>query len=197
MARQSVARLRHDPMMAMLAGKLAARREDCAPVAGKSTLILLELSKLEPPRYLQDQPQFDGLLVDLFVEAHERAPKQMILDLDATDGSAAPRAGGAVLPYVFCGRHLSGPPGVIIGVRDEAVDGGLEIDHATEDTALQSLLGKFSEEPLVCVEPRARGWREVEGKRGRERRPTQSLEFRRLAAEILPRIPAMQYCCGC
>src|ERR1700756_1239448 len=29
--------LRHDPMMALLAGKLEARREDCAPVAGKST----------------------------------------------------------------------------------------------------------------------------------------------------------------
>jgi hypothetical protein len=26
--------LRHDPMMAILAGKLTARREDCAPVAG-------------------------------------------------------------------------------------------------------------------------------------------------------------------
>ena len=30
--------LRHDPIMAVLAGKLTARREDCAPVAGKSTL---------------------------------------------------------------------------------------------------------------------------------------------------------------
>src|SRR5262245_9043175 len=30
--------LRHDPMMAVLAGKLEARREECAPVAGKSTL---------------------------------------------------------------------------------------------------------------------------------------------------------------
>ena len=30
--------LRHDPMMAVLAGKLAARRKECAPVAGKSTL---------------------------------------------------------------------------------------------------------------------------------------------------------------
>ena len=29
--------LRHDPVMAMLAGKLQARRRDCAPVAGKST----------------------------------------------------------------------------------------------------------------------------------------------------------------
>ena len=27
--------LRHDPVMAILAGKLEARREDCAPVAGK------------------------------------------------------------------------------------------------------------------------------------------------------------------
>src|SRR5436853_3416183 len=34
--------LRHDPMMAVLAGKLEARREDCAPIAGKSTLNRLE-----------------------------------------------------------------------------------------------------------------------------------------------------------
>jgi hypothetical protein len=38
-------------MMAVLAGKLVARREGCAPVAGKSTLNRLELSKLEPTRY--------------------------------------------------------------------------------------------------------------------------------------------------
>ncbi len=35
--------LRHDPIMATLAGKLKAHREDCAPVAGKSTLNRLEL----------------------------------------------------------------------------------------------------------------------------------------------------------
>src|SRR5271167_408709 len=51
----------------------------------------------------------------------------------------------------------------MVGLRDEAVDSSLEIDHASEDTALQSLLGKFGEEPLDCVEPRARGRREVEG----------------------------------
>jgi hypothetical protein len=38
-------------MMAVLAGKLEARRKDCAPIAGKSTLNRLELSKLEPTRY--------------------------------------------------------------------------------------------------------------------------------------------------
>jgi hypothetical protein len=36
--------LRHDPLMAVLAGKLEARRQGCAPVAGKSTLNRLELS---------------------------------------------------------------------------------------------------------------------------------------------------------
>jgi len=44
-------KLRHDPMMPVLAGKLEARRQDCAPVAGKSTLNRLERSKLEPDRY--------------------------------------------------------------------------------------------------------------------------------------------------
>ena len=61
---------------------------------------------------------------------------------------------------------VSGPDegfGLLVGLRDEAVDGGLKIDHATEDTALSSLLGKSGEEPLDCVEPRAGGWREVKG----------------------------------
>jgi Transposase DDE domain group 1 len=43
--------LRHDPVMAVLGGKLEARRADCAPLAGKSTLNRLELSRPEPTRY--------------------------------------------------------------------------------------------------------------------------------------------------
>jgi Transposase DDE domain group 1 len=43
--------LRHDPVMAVLGGKLEARRSDCAPLAGKSTLNRLELSREEPTRY--------------------------------------------------------------------------------------------------------------------------------------------------
>jgi hypothetical protein len=39
--------LHHDPTQAVLAGKLAARRANCAPVAGKSTLNRLELSGAE------------------------------------------------------------------------------------------------------------------------------------------------------
>ena len=36
---------------------------------------------------------------------------------------------------------------MMVGLGDEAVDSGLEIDNASEDTTLKSLLGKFGEEP--------------------------------------------------
>jgi Transposase DDE domain group 1 len=112
--------LRHDPLMAVLAGKLAAKREECAPVAGKSTLNRLELSQLAPTRYhkISHNPvAVKNLLVDLFIEAHERAPRQIILDLDATDDPLHGEQEGrffhgyydcyCYLPlYVFCGRHL-------------------------------------------------------------------------------------------
>jgi hypothetical protein len=112
--------LRHDPVMAVLAGKTRARREDCAPVAGKSTLNRLELSRPEPSRYHKiayNGPAIERLLVDVFVEAHRRPPEQIILDLDATDDPLHGRQEGrffhgyydgyCYLPlYVFCGRHL-------------------------------------------------------------------------------------------
>jgi hypothetical protein len=112
--------LRHDPMMAVLAGKLEARRSDCAPVAGKSTLNRLERSVLEPTRYhrISHNPvAIRNLFVDLFLEAHERAPAQIILDLDATDDPVHGEQEGrffhgyydcyCYLPlYVFCGRDL-------------------------------------------------------------------------------------------
>ena len=112
--------LRHDPMMAVLAGKLEGRREDCAPVAGKSTLNRLELSCLEPTRYhkVSHNPiAIKRLMVDLFLEAHDRAPSEIILDLDATDDPVHGAQDGrffhgyydcyCYLPlYVFCGRHL-------------------------------------------------------------------------------------------
>ena len=80
--------LRCDPVMAVLAGKLQARRADCAPLAGKSTLNRLELSRPEPTRYHKishDPAAIEPLFVDLFLEAHRGAPEQIILDLDATD----------------------------------------------------------------------------------------------------------------
>jgi Transposase DDE domain group 1 len=80
--------LRHDPVMAVLAGKLKARREDCAPVAGKSTLNRLELSRPQPSRYHKighDPAAIEALFVTLFLEAHKVPPKEIVLDLDATD----------------------------------------------------------------------------------------------------------------
>src|SRR5512142_934245 len=124
--------LRHDPMMAVLAGKLVARREDCAPVAGKSTLNRLELSKLEPTRYhkISHNPvAIRNLFVDLFLEAHARAPRQIILDLDATDDPLHGEQEGrffhgyydcyCYLPlYIFCGRHL-----LVAKLRPANIDG--------------------------------------------------------------------------
>jgi Transposase DDE domain group 1 len=112
--------LRHDPMMAVLAGKLSGRRRECAAVAGKSTLNRLELSRPEPTRYHKisyDGAAIERLFVELFLEAHRRAPKQIILDLDATDDPVHGEQEGrffhgyyghyCYLPlYIFCGRHL-------------------------------------------------------------------------------------------
>ncbi len=112
--------LRHDPLMAVLAGKLEARREDCAPVAGKSTLNRLELSRERPTKYRKiahEPAAIEALFVDLLLEAHDRPPQQIILDLDATDDPLHGDQEGrffhgyydcyCYLPlYVFCGRHL-------------------------------------------------------------------------------------------
>lgn len=112
--------LRHDPVMAVLAGKLAASRSDCAPVAGKSTLNRLELSQPEPTRYAKiaaDPAAIASLFVDLFLDAHNKPPAAITLDLDATDDPLHGHQEGrffhgyydsyCYLPlYIFCGRHL-------------------------------------------------------------------------------------------
>jgi hypothetical protein len=112
--------LRHDPTLAVLAGKLSARRKGCAPLAGKSTLNRLELGGPELTRYHRiawDGAKIEGLFVDLFLEAHQHPPKQIILDLDATDDPLHGHQEGrffhgyydcyCYLPlYIFSGRHL-------------------------------------------------------------------------------------------
>jgi hypothetical protein len=113
--------LRHDPVLAVLAGKLEARRPDCAPLAGKSTLNRLEHAPSgEPGRYHRishDGAAVEALFVDLFLDAHRLAPRQIVLDLDATDVPLHGHQEGrffhgyydayCYLPlYIFCGRHL-------------------------------------------------------------------------------------------
>lgn len=113
--------LRHDPLMAVLAGKLKAYRKGCAPVAGKSTLNRLEHAPQgAPTRYHKighDGAAIEKLFVDLFLEAHAGAPDEIILDLDATDDPIHGHQEGrffhgyydgyCYLPlYIFCGNHL-------------------------------------------------------------------------------------------
>jgi hypothetical protein len=113
--------LRFDPVLAVLAGKLAARRADCAPLAGKSTLNRLEHAPQEAAtryhRIGHDGAAIERLFVDLFLAAHATPPREIVLDLDATDDPLHGHQEGrffhgyydcyCYLPlYVFCGRHL-------------------------------------------------------------------------------------------
>ncbi len=113
--------LRSDPLWAAVIGKLEAKRAGCAPLAGKSTLNRLELSLIERiTRYhkIGHCPEaIERLFVELFLEAHAKAPKQIVLDLDATDDPLHGTQEGrffhgyydsyCYLPlYIFCGRHL-------------------------------------------------------------------------------------------
>ncbi|MFQ5567644.1 MAG: IS1380 family transposase [Paracoccaceae bacterium] len=113
--------LRHDPVFAVLAGKLEAKRSDCAPVAGKSTLNRLEHT---PKRHAEtyhkidyDAASLEALFVDIFLDAHKRPPKEIVLDLDPTDDPIHGEQEGrffhgyydcyCYLPlYIFCGRFL-------------------------------------------------------------------------------------------
>jgi hypothetical protein len=114
--------LRKDLVFAVLAGNLKpVMRADCESVAGKSTLNRLELTpKRNGAKYHMidcNGEDVDGFFVDLFLEAHKRAPGPIVLDLDATDIPLHRHQEGrffhgyydnyCYLPlYVFCGRHL-------------------------------------------------------------------------------------------
>jgi hypothetical protein len=152
--------LRHDPLLAVLLGKLEAKRSDCAPIAGKSTLNRLELSRPEPTRYHKishDGTAIETLLVDLFVEAHRRAPRQIVLDLDATDDPLHGQQEGrffhgyydsyCYLPlYVTCGRHL-----LAAKLRRSNIDGA-----AGADVELARIVGRIRESwPRVRILVRA------------------------------------------
>jgi len=112
--------LRRDPVLGPVLGRLEARRAGCAPLAGKSTLNRLEHAPLDGNRYRKvahDARAVEQLFVELFLDAHARAPARITLDLDATDDPIHGRQEGrffhgyydchCYLPlYVFCGEHL-------------------------------------------------------------------------------------------
>jgi hypothetical protein len=122
--------LRADSVLALLAGKrdlTGASRERSRdrgyPLAGSSTLNRLELStpvSAAADRYKRiaaDPEALDRLLVDLFLESYEKPPREIWLDLDATDDPLHGHQEGrffhgyyrcyCYLPlYIFCGEHL-------------------------------------------------------------------------------------------
>jgi hypothetical protein len=115
--------LRRDPVLGAVLGKPVRRSDGPEPLAGKSTLNRLEHapSGTFDTRYHKirhDGAAIEGLFVDLFLDAHgNRPPRQIVLDLDATDDPLHGHQEGrffhgyydayCYLPlYVFCGRHL-------------------------------------------------------------------------------------------
>ena len=122
--------LRQDPLLALLAEKAdptgqsrARKRDRGKALAGKSTLNRLELTKAvveAKERYkkiVMDQGAVDRLLVEVFLEAWEKPPAEIILDLDATDDPVHGNQEGrffhgyyghyCYLPlYIFCGDSL-------------------------------------------------------------------------------------------
>src|SRR6202048_1527973 len=112
--------LRNDPLLAVLVEKADPSQET---LAGKSTLNRLELTKETASRkerykkIVLDHGAVDRLLVEVFLEAHREAPKEIILDRDATDDPLHGEQEGrffhgyyghyCYLPlYIFCGEFL-------------------------------------------------------------------------------------------
>jgi hypothetical protein len=124
--------LRHDPLLGAALGKLAPkRRSDCAALAGKSTLNRLERTPHDR-RYhkIEHRPKaIERLFVDLFLDGYVKAPKRIVLDLDATDDPVHGEQEGrffhgyyghyCYLPlYIFCGQHL-----LVAKLRPANIDG--------------------------------------------------------------------------
>lgn len=109
-------RLRTDPVF----GMLAEQRDLSHPLAGKSTLNRLELGAGMEDRYKKITFWKDGvdeLLVRVFLEAHQTAPEEIVLDIDTTDLPVHGKQEGRFfhgyyrnyiyLPlFVFCGEHV-------------------------------------------------------------------------------------------
>ena len=113
--------LRRDPLFGVLLGKLESKRKDCEALAGKSTLNRLELyprAGLSPyHKIVPDSEALERLFVELFLDSYVRAPRKIVLDLDATDvplhGEQESRFFHGYydhycyLPlYIYCGQQL-------------------------------------------------------------------------------------------
>jgi hypothetical protein len=89
--------LRFDPVLALFSerldacpqGKRSIKREDGAPLAGKSTINRLEhASRGDGDRYHKighDPEALEAVPVDVFLDSQDKAPREIVIDLDAPD----------------------------------------------------------------------------------------------------------------
>ena len=112
--------LRHDPLSALLSGKLEGRRKRCAALSGKSTLNRLEHArrggKLGRYHKIEHDPEaLQAVLLESFIDSWKgRPPSRLVLDIDSTDDEVRGRQEGrsyhgyyghyCFLPlYITCG----------------------------------------------------------------------------------------------
>ncbi len=121
--------LRTDPLMAVLVGKedplgrdRRAEADRGKACAGKSTLNRLELSSVTQDKYRKtpvDEAAVEAFLVEQFIRVRGGKPKELVLDLDATDDPLHGEQEGrfyhgyyrcyCYLPlYVFCEGYVLG-----------------------------------------------------------------------------------------
>ena len=99
--------LRKDPTFAVLAGKLSpVLRTDCEALAGKSTLNRLEHTpRRHASRYHKidcDGAQVDALLVDLFLDAHDRRARSCLIWITPTSRCVSRSRGFVLWILVRC-----------------------------------------------------------------------------------------------
>lgn len=120
--------LRHDPLLAVLVGKSdpagqdrVCERDRGKALAGKSTLNRLELTpagadaRSRYQKIVARHHELEQTFVEIFLEQHTTPPKEIVLDLDATDDPVHGHQFGrffqgyyreyCFLPlYIFCGQ---------------------------------------------------------------------------------------------
>jgi len=125
--------LRNDPAIKLLASPAKFSPTIPVQLAGKSTLNRLEQSReAGNPRYHQMVPnlkKLSNLFTDIFLDSHDTPPKEITLDIDATDIKAHGHQENSFfhgyyeercfLPlYIFCGHHL-----LLAQLRPSNIDG--------------------------------------------------------------------------
>jgi hypothetical protein len=160
--------LRFDPALGLVSDTLRPRHEEPQPgkpvvatLAGKSTLNRLEHGLMSgASRYCKisvDDQAMEQVFLDLYVAAHAEPPKQVMLDMDATDDPLHGDQEGrffhgyyrsyCYLPlYIFDGRHL-----LVAKLRQANIDASA---GAKEEVArIVAHLRKAWPDVEICLRP--------------------------------------------